>query len=82
MTSVGMICLLSAMGDRGAVGFWLGVGFLGVSGVWWIAKKPTFELHLGGPLGQTISLASRDEQMIERVAAAVNDVLAARGESS
>jgi hypothetical protein len=82
MVCVGVICLLSAAGEAGAVGVILCIGFLVGAAVWWTQKKPSFQVSVSTEDGATTPFESRDEQTATRVLAAIREAraLAMRGD--
>lgn len=56
-----------------------GLIFLAIAAAWFIIPKPRFSVLLHTAAGQTMALSSKDRSFIDRVVAALNDAIVARG---
>ena len=70
---------LSIMGDAGLGGGLLGVALLVGAAIWWTQKRPSFQLRLQLDDGEATPFESQDEDLVRRVAAALETRLHAGG---
>ncbi len=73
MIASGVICLLSSFGDGGMMRAMMGVGLLIPATIWWVRKKPRFQVHLHMAGEDAIAFESPDEQFAAQVLAAIED---------
>ena len=79
MIVCGALALLSIMGDAGLGGGLLGVALLVGAAIWWTQKRPSFQLRLQLDDGEATPFESQDEDLVRRVAAALETRLHAGG---
>ncbi len=76
---VGLLCLLSSIGNGSFMVAIIGVLLIGLTVFLWRQAKPTHQLVFGTAGAEQQALSSKDSAYIVRVSRAINEALVARG---